>query len=103
MKEVDRHVCWNLSCLVFLISRNRNDSQFFQFFFYGMGHYHMGIEFGFTSWVLHMSMLILFSNLWGFVFKEWVGADKLPKRILHAGMACIVFACVLIAWGKYLG
>lgn len=119
----------NLVGCIFLIRRNRTGSQFyklgegggsklsfyylmalfsgafwyFQFFFYGMGHYHMGENFGFTSWVLHMSMLILFSNLYGFLFKEWVGADKLPKRILHIGMACIGFACLLIAWGNYLG
>lgn len=76
---------------------------YFQFFFYGMGHFHMGVEFGFTSWALHMAMLILFSNMYGFFFKEWVGADKHPKRVLHLGMLCIVIACVLIAWGNYLG
>lgn len=76
---------------------------YFQFFFYGMGHFHMGTRFGFTSWALHMAMLILFSNMYGFFFKEWVGADKRPKRILHLGMFCIVIACVLIAYGNYLG
>lgn len=76
---------------------------YFQFFFYGMGHFHMGTHFGFTSWALHMAMLILFSNMYGFFFKEWVGADKQPKRILHLGMLFIVVACVLIAYGNYLG
>jgi L-rhamnose-H+ transport protein len=76
---------------------------YFQFFFYGMGHFHMGTQFGFTSWALHMAMLILFSNMYGFFFKEWVGADKKPKRILHLGMLFIVAACVLIATGNYLG
>lgn len=76
---------------------------YFQFFFYGMGHYHMGIRFGFTSWALHMAMLILFSNMYGFFFKEWVGADKFPKRVLHLGMLLIVVACVLIGYGNYLG
>lgn len=76
---------------------------YFQFFFYGMGHFHMGEKFGFTSWALHMAMLILFSNMWGFFFKEWVGVDKRPKRILHLGMAFIVVACILIAYGNYKG
>jgi L-rhamnose-H+ transport protein len=76
---------------------------YFQFFFYGMGHFHMGEKFGFTSWALHMAMLILFSNMWGFFFKEWAGADKKPKRILHLGMLFIVVSCILIAWGNYLG
>lgn len=76
---------------------------YFQFFFYGMGHFHMGSQFGFTSWALHMAMLILFSNMYGFLFKEWAGADKRPKRILHIGLACIVVACLLIGYGNYLG
>lgn len=76
---------------------------YFQFFFYGMGHFHMGERFGFTSWALHMAMLILFSNMYGFFFKEWAGADKHPKRVLHLGMLFIVVACTLIAWGNYLG
>ena len=76
---------------------------YFQFFFYGMGHFHMGEKFGFTSWALHMAMLILFSNVWGFFFKEWTGADKKPKRILHLGMLLIIVACILITWGNALG
>jgi len=76
---------------------------YFQFFFYGMGHFHMGTQFGFTSWALHMAMLILFSNMYGFLFKEWAGADKHPKRILHLGMLFIVVACILIGYGNWLG
>lgn len=120
----------NLIGCLFLISRNGTGGQFlklpdssgfsklsfyylmallsgafwyFQFFFYGMGHFHMGTKFGFTSWALHMAMLILFSNMYGFLFKEWEGADKHPKRVLHLGMLCIVIACILIAWGNYIG
>jgi len=117
------NVLW---CLV-LVKRNRTGSQFFklpgggrlgfyylmaalsgafwyfQFFFYGMGHFHMGTQFGFTSWALHMAMLILFSNMYGFFFKEWAGADKHPKRVLHLGMLFIVVACILIGYGNYKG
>lgn len=76
---------------------------YFQFFFYGIGHAYMGAEYGFTSWALHMAMLILFSNMYGFLFKEWAGADKRPKKIIHLGMAVIVTACVIIAYGNHLG
>ncbi|MEM9238276.1 MAG: L-rhamnose/proton symporter RhaT [Verrucomicrobiota bacterium] len=76
---------------------------YFQFFFYGIGHFYMGAEFGFTSWALHMAMLILFSNIYGFLFKEWAGADKRPKKIIHLGMAVIVIACVIIGYGNNLG
>ena len=76
---------------------------YFQFFFYGMGHAHMGTRYGFTSWALHMSMLILFSNLYGWLFREWDGADRVPRRVLHAGMAVIVLATLIITIGNYLG
>ena len=47
--------------------------------------------------------LILFSNVWGFFFKEWAGADKKPKRILHLEKRLIIVACVLITRGNSLG
>lgn len=76
---------------------------YFQFFFYGMGHVNMGERYGFTSWALHMAMLILFSNLYGKLFHEWDGSDRLPKRVLHIGMAVIITATLIITWGNYLG
>ena len=76
---------------------------YFQFFFYGMGHSNMGTRYGFTSWALHMALLILFSNIYGTLFKEWTGADKQPVRILRTGMALIVVASIVIAFGNYLG
>ncbi|TWT67857.1 L-rhamnose/proton symporter RhaT [Crateriforma conspicua] len=76
---------------------------YFQFFFYGMGHANMGDTYGFTSWGLHMSMLILFSNIFGTVFREWENARKLSKRILHIGMLIIVASTLVITYGNYLG
>jgi L-rhamnose-H+ transport protein len=76
---------------------------YFQFFFYGIGHWHMGEKFGFTSWVLHMSMLILFSNFYGWLFKEWKGVGDWPRRVLHLGMAVIVVATLIIAYGNWRG
>jgi L-rhamnose-H+ transport protein len=122
---------WITNCLwcVILIYRNRTASQFvslpekgagtlafyyvmallsgafwyFQFFFYGMGHSHMGESYGFTSWALHMAMLILFSNLYGWLFREWEGVGAAPKRVLHFGMAIIVAATLIITYGNYRG
>ena len=76
---------------------------YFQFFFYGMGHAHMGTSYGFTSWALHMAMLILFSNLYGWLFREWEGTGTRPRRVLHLGMAVIVAATLIITYGNYLG
>lgn len=76
---------------------------YFQFFFYGMGHTNMGEKYGFTSWALHMAMLILFSNVYGKLFREWEGASPLPQRVLNAGMVVIVLATLVITYGNYLG
>ena len=76
---------------------------YFQFFFYGMGHAHMGETYGFTSWALHMAMLILFSNVYGWLFREWEGVGTRPRRVLHAGMAVIVVATLIITYGNVLG
>jgi L-rhamnose-H+ transport protein len=76
---------------------------YFQFFFYGMGHHHMGETYGFTSWVLHMAMLILFSNVYGWLFREWEGVGTRPRRVLHLGMAVIVIATLMITYGNHLG
>ncbi len=50
-----------------------------------------------------MAMLILFSNLYGWLFREWDGADRIPKRVLHFGMLIIVVATLIITYGNYLG
>lgn len=76
---------------------------YFQFFFYGMGESCMGKDFAFIGWILHMSLLILFSNIYGYLFKEWEGADRLPKRVLHIGMAAIIIATLVIGYGSHLG
>ena len=76
---------------------------YFQFFFYGIGHAYLGTEYGFSSWALHMAILILFSNLYGFLFREWEGASRRPVRVLQGGMACIVVATLIITYGNYLG
>ena len=47
---------------------------FLQFFFYGMGESKLGN--GASSWILHMSTIILTANLWGIYRKEWKGVRK---------------------------
>ncbi len=76
---------------------------YFQFFFYGMGHLNLGEKFNFVSWAIHMSLLILFSNIYGKVFREWESASRWPKRVVHFGMAIIVVATIIITYGNYLG
>ena len=76
---------------------------YFQFFFYGMGHLNLGENYGFISWAIHMSLLILFSNLYGYLFKEWEGTSTIPKKVLHFGMLMIVAGGIIMTWGNKLG
>jgi L-rhamnose-H+ transport protein len=76
---------------------------YFQFFFYGMGQAFIGKQYEFTSWALHMATLILFSNVYGILFREWKGAGWLAAIVLYCGMAIIVVATLVIAYGNHLG
>ena len=69
---------------------------YLQFFFYGMGTTKLGKEYDFASWAIHMSFIILFSNLWGLYFKEWKGSSQKTYKILYWGLAIIVSAILII-------
>ena len=73
-----------------------------QFFFYGMGHVKMG-NFQFTSWVLHMSMLIFFSYIVGLIMKEWKNAQIKTYRILIIGLIILVVSFCITSYGSYIG
>jgi L-rhamnose-H+ transport protein len=75
---------------------------YFQFFFYGMGQAFIGSRNEHTSWALHMAMLILFSNVYGVLFREWTDAGRKARWTLQAGMAIIVIATIIIAIGLHL-
>jgi len=52
-----------------------------QFFFYNLGHVHLGQQYEFCSWAIHMIMLVLFSNL----------------------LAILTGAILMLTWGTHLG
>ena len=58
---------------------------FLQFFFYGMGESKLGN--GASSWILHMSTIILTANMWGIYRKEWKGVASKTKMTIIAGIA----------------
>lgn len=75
---------------------------YLQYFFYGMGATKMqGFEF--ASWCIHMSSIVLFSNLWGIWLKEWKGVSRTTMIYLIAGIVILVLSIVLIGWGNYAG
>ena len=73
-----------------------------QFFFYGLGHVRMG-TYKFTSWAIHMIMLVLFSSVAGLVMKEWKQCSSKTLRLLIAALLVLVIAILLLTYGNYLG
>jgi L-rhamnose-H+ transport protein len=73
---------------------------FLQFFFYGMGESKMGN--GASSWILHMSFIILVANMWGIVLKEWKGVTKKTKTTIIIGIATIILSVLTVGYGNYL-
>jgi len=73
-----------------------------QFFFYGLGHTRMG-PYKFSSWGIHMIMLVLFSSVVGLVLKEWGGVKGRTKWTLAVAVIILVFAVLVLTYGNYLG
>lgn len=71
---------------------------FLQFFFYGMGESLLGN--GASSWILHMSMIILTANLWGIYRKEWKGVANKTKWTITVGIVVIILSVVLVGVGN---
>jgi L-rhamnose-H+ transport protein len=73
-----------------------------QFFFYGLGHVRMG-NFKFTSWAIHMIMLVMLSSIAGLLMKEWKGSSKKTVRALAAALVVLLIAILFLTYGNHLG
>jgi L-rhamnose-H+ transport protein len=73
-----------------------------QFFFYNLGHVRMG-SFEYTSWAIHMTMLVLFSNAIAMAFGEWRGCRRATYTAIVSALAVLVTAVMLLTYGNYLG
>ncbi len=73
---------------------------FLQFFFYGMGESKLGN--GASSWILHMSFIILIANMWGLALKEWKGVSGKTRMTIIGGIATIVLSILLVGYGNSL-
>jgi L-rhamnose-H+ transport protein len=73
-----------------------------QFFFYGLGHVRMG-NYKFTSWAIHMIMLVLFSSIAGLLMKEWKNCSAVTIRLLILALLVLITAVLLLTYGNYLG
>lgn len=73
-----------------------------QFFFYGMGHTRMG-TYKFSSWAIHMVMLVLISSAVGLMLKEWSGVKLKTKWVLAIALIILVSAVLILTYGNYIG
>lgn len=74
-----------------------------QFFFYNLGHVRLGKDYAFSSWAIHMIILVLISNLVAILFKEWQGCHGRTKTTISLGLAVLCAAVLLLTYGNYLG
>jgi L-rhamnose-H+ transport protein len=73
-----------------------------QFFFYNLGHVRMG-QYAFTSWAVHMTMLVLFSNVTGVLFREWKGCTGRTIGYIVLAIGVLVGAVLMLTYGNYSG
>lgn len=73
---------------------------YMQFFFYGMGESKLGN--GASSWILHMAFIILISNAWGVILKEWKGVSKPAYRSIILGIAIMMLAICVVGFARTL-
>jgi L-rhamnose-H+ transport protein len=71
---------------------------FLQFFFYGMGASKLGN--GASSWILHMSFIILVANMWGIILKEWKGVGKRTITTIIIGIVSIIASVIIVGYGN---
>ena len=85
----------------YLFSALAGTCWYFQFFFYTMGETQMG-KYGFASWTLHMASIIIFSTMWGWIFREWKGSSKKAHGLIAAGIVTLILSTIIIGYGTYL-
>jgi L-rhamnose-H+ transport protein len=85
----------------FIFSAMAGTCWYFQFFFYTMGATQMG-KFDFASWTLHMSSIIIFATMWGWIFREWKGSSKKAHLLIAGGIGTLILATIIIGVGAYL-
>jgi L-rhamnose-H+ transport protein len=72
-----------------------------QFFFYGLGHVRMG-NYKFTSWAIHMIMLVIFSTIAGILMREWSDCQNRTVKMLVVALVVLVAAVLILTYGNYL-
>jgi len=85
----------------YLFSALAGITWYMQFMFYGMGTTRMG-DYDFSSWTIHMAFIIVFSNMWALLFKEWKGTSRRTHQIVFAGIIVLIASTIVVGYGNYL-
>lgn len=72
---------------------------YLQFFFYGLGHVRMG-ALEFSSWAIHMIILILLSCGFGLAIGEWRRCSRRTQVMVSLAVVLLLGAVGLIAYGN---
>jgi L-rhamnose-H+ transport protein len=59
-------------------------------------------KYDFASWSIHMAFIIIFSNMWGLILKEWIGSSNKTILIIIAGLMVLVLSTFIIGAGNYI-
>lgn len=82
----------------YMFSALAGTTWFLQFFFYGMGESKLGN--GASSWILHMSFIILVANMWGIYLKEWHNVSAKTTRTIVIGILIIIASVFIVGYGN---
>jgi L-rhamnose-H+ transport protein len=74
---------------------------YLQFFFYGLAHVRMG-SLQFSSWAIHMIILILLSCGFGVAIGEWQACRPRTQWMIGTAIALLLGAVGMISYGNYL-
>jgi L-rhamnose-H+ transport protein len=72
-----------------------------QFLFYGLGHVRMG-ALKFSSWAIHMIMLILISSVAGTLMGEWSRCRRRTQIAIVAALTVLIGAVIMLTYGNFL-
>lgn len=67
---------------------------------YGMGAYYLGRLGTSVGWAVNIASSLLVANVFGFLTHEWKGAPSRSIRTLYSGLAILIAAIVLLAFGS---
>ena len=72
-----------------------------QMMLYGMGLAYMG-KYTFAGWTVRMAFIVIFSNMWGLIYREWTGCSRRTQTIIVVGLSVVMLSVFFIGAGGYL-